>query len=122
MTKFPHAKLAALLALVMLCNAGCVTKGVWRTQDFTPGSEPKFSMSPEGSDVLVRYDECYFSYPVSNSKERTPRAYWLLASANRPQESAPDFVNAGESTNWISVPVARLILPPLVKVKDKCDR
>jgi len=118
-----------MLAAVML-STGCATRALWDAKVYRPVSVPNLMLSPQTNDVLVRYNEKCFAV-LNNSKplqaggqhpadqiaaaprtnethQLQPRAYWLFASTNRAKYLPPEFVDPTNSSDWVSVPVAKL--------------
>jgi len=89
-----------MLVPTMFATGCATTQALWGVKHHQPVSVPSLALSPQGDDILVRYDDRAVSVQS--------QAYWLFASTNRTKNVPPEFVTETDSTGWLSIPVAIL--------------
>lgn len=127
----------ALMGMMLLC-CGCVTQAVWGVKQHTSASAPILMLAPRTGDILVRYDERsrgpFASDParartregVPLTASKTPgkdellaaRAYWL-SHTNQPEH--PAFVEIPDTKDWVSIPVADLLMQQMITNRQDGD-
>ena len=113
--------IALTLASSVVLNSGCTAGYVWKKDVYHPVANVRLRLSaePQGTNVLVQYDECF-----AKSTRSRPRAYWLwppeiyqpvvqfrprggelrATQTNRFVPAKPIFVKSAGESNLLLVP------------------
>jgi hypothetical protein len=113
-----HKTVAMGLSAIVVFNSGCTAGNLGEVYHPAAMTELKFSAAPQGTNVLVEYEES-----SATSTKSHPRAYWLwptetnqpvvqlrprgdkLRSADRSIRIKPIFVDSAAETNLLAVPL-----------------
>ena len=116
-----NKSIALTLASSVVLNSGCTAGYVWKKDVYHPAANVRLRLSaePQGTNVLVQYDECFAKSTRSRS-----RAYWLwppeiyqpvvqvrphggeqrATQTNRFVPAKPIFIKSAGKTNLLAVP------------------